>query len=253
MSLNERLKYAEMKARHSKVLRPWYKKWWGVLTIILAIILFLLLAVASAYVANQVKDIIAGESTEQPTEQDFQTYLQAVTGDGTNFYTGPAEAKVTIIEFGDFSCPFCRESAPGLRRIAKEFENEVKVIYRDYPLHDNSIDLALAARCAGEQGQFWEMHDQFYLYKAPTEATGAELKSLIMSLVEEMKLDQARFEKCFDDRRYILKIKKDYDDGELVQIEGTPTWFVNNYMITGHLPEERLRELINGLLPQPTF
>lgn len=249
MSLSERLKYAEMKARHSKVLRPWYKKWWGILIITLSALIFLLLALASAYVANQVKSILAGETIEQPTEQDFQLYLEAVAGDDTNYYTGPAEAKVTIIEFGDFSCPFCRESAPGLRKVAQEYIDKVKVVYRDYPLHDNSIDLALAARCAGEQGKFWEMHDEFFLYKAPTDAVGAELKSLLMGLADEMKFDKSRFEKCFDDRRYILQIKKDYDDGELVQIEGTPTWFINNYMITGHLPEERLRELIDGLLP----
>jgi len=248
MSLNERLKYAEMKARNSKALRPWYKKWWGILIITLAVIVFLFLAVASAYVANQVKNIIAGEYIEQPTEQDFQDYIKAVAGDGTNFYTGPSDAKVTIVEFADFSCPFCRESAAGLRNIAEEYKNEVKVVYRDYPLHDNSIDLALAARCAGEQEKFWEMHDQFYLYKAPTEATGAELRSLILGLAEEMKLDGSRFIKCFDDRRYITQIKKDYDDGELLQIDGTPTWFVNNYSITGSFPEERLRELIDGLL-----
>ena len=248
MSLNERLKYAEMKARHMKTLKPWYKKWWGVLIILLSVLIFLLLAVASAYVVNEVKTIINNEQVDQPTEQDFQAYFKAIAGDGSNFYTGPADAKVTIVEFADFSCPFCRESAPGLRKIAKEYENEIKVIYRDYPLHENSIDLALAARCAGEQGKFWEIHDQFYLYKTPTEAVGAELKSLLMGLITEMRLDQARFEKCFDDRRYVLQIKKDYDDGELVQVEGTPTWFINNYMITGHMPEERFRELIEGLI-----
>ncbi len=249
MSLDERIKYAAMKARHSDVLRPWYKKWWGIGLIGAAVLFFILLAVASAYVANQVQNILKGEENPLITQQDYEAYFQAIQGDGTNYHTGPTDATVTIIEFGDFACPFCRTSTPGLRKIAEEYQDRVKVIYRDYPLHDNSIDLALAARCAGEQGRFWDMHDQIFLYKAETTAVGAELREMLMSLATEMELNISQFDKCFTDRRYILQIKKDYDDGELLSIDGTPTWFVNNHMITGHLPEEQLRELVDGLLP----
>jgi len=249
MSLKERLKYAQMKARHSDMLRPWYNKWWGILLISLAIIFFILLAVASAYVINQVQYMLNEEAASQPTQQDYQTYLQAIKGDGSNYFTGPAEAPVTIIEFGDFSCPYCQSSAVGLRKIAKDYADNVKIVFRDYPLHDNSIDLALAARCAGEQGKFWEMHDLFYLDSEQTDATGEDLRVIFNNAATTIGLDTVKFTKCLDDRRYILQIKRDYDDGELLSIDGTPTWFINNYMITGDLPENYFREMIDGLLP----
>lgn len=247
MSLEERAKYVAMKARHQKQLRPWYKKWWGGVTIALGVLLLILLLWASAYVINRVQEILTEEQTLSLEEQ-YDLYQQAIYGDGTNFFTGPTEAKVTIVEFGDFSCPFCRESAPGLRRLAIDYQDKVRVIYRDYPLHNNSIDLALAARCAGEQGRFWDMHDQFFIYKTETEATGLELRSMLMGLAEDMGLDTARFDRCLEDRRYVPQIKKDFDDGEWLEIQGTPTFFINDYPITGHIPEDRLKDLVDGLL-----
>lgn len=247
MSLEERLKYAEMKARHTKTLLPWYKKWWGILTIILAALFFMSLMWASVYVITQVQEMLRTD-TSLSIEEQYELYLKAINGDGTNFFTGPLNAAVTIVEFADFSCPFCRESAPGLRRIALDYQDKVRVIYRDYPLHENSIDLALAARCAGEQGRFWDMHDQFFIHKTETTATGQELREMLVGLAMDMSLDVARFDRCLEDKRYIHQIKKDFDDGEWLEIVGTPTFFINNHSITGHVPEEKLRELIDGLL-----
>ena len=247
MSLEERLKYAQMKARHKEVLLPWYKKWWGLIILIIGALTLALLLLASAYVINQVQNILS-VSEEAGLEEQYALYSEKIKGDGTNFSTGPLNATVTIVEFGDFSCPFCRQSAPGLRRLAADYHDRVRIIYRDYPLHDNSIDLALAARCAGEQGRFWDMHDQFFIYKTETSATGPELRALLMGLAEEMELDISRFDRCLEDRRYVPQIKKDFDDGEWLEIAGTPTWFVNDYPITGHVPEASLRELVDGLL-----
>ncbi len=249
MSLQDRLKYAEMKARHQKTLRPWYKKWWGLLIIIIVALLLVATIYYGSYYFKQTQAFLNGETTTGATsEETYAMYLKAISGDGTNYFTGPSDAKITIIEFGDFACPFCQQSAPGLRKIAEEHKDKVKVVFRDYPLHENSIDLALAARCAGAQGKFWEMYDKLYADDEPIAAMGSELQAILVTMAANLDLSTKTFEQCLLDRRFISKIKKDFDDAELLEAEGTPTWFINNYSITGHLPEDRLREIINGLL-----
>lgn len=251
MSLEERVKYAKMKARHQEIFKPWYRRWWGITIIIIATIALFFLILAGAYVAGRVQDILSGTAAEEPTTTDYAAALSAIKGDGSNYFMGPATSSpVTIIEFGDFACPYCRQSAQVVRAIAAEHPDEIKYIFRDYPLHDNSIDLALGARCAGEQGRFWEYYDEVFINKEETEATGTELRDLLMSLADEMGLNTAKYDQCLTDRRYILQIKKDYDDGELLKIAGTPTWFINNRLITGNIPEDTFRELINGLLQE---
>ena len=248
MSLQERMRYAEMKARHQQALKPWHKKWWGWLSIALGIVFLAFLAFYGSIYLKQTLAFLKGTAEVVSPEEEKAAYLQAINGDGTNYFTGPENAKVTIIEFGDFACPYCRQSAPGIRKIAADYKDQVKIVFRDYPLHENSIDLALAARCAGLQGKFWEMHDKFYLEHEPISATGAELQAILVTLAANLNISTKAFEQCLLDRSLVAKIKKDFDDAELLGVEGTPTWFINNNDVLGYIPEDRLREIIDGLL-----
>jgi protein-disulfide isomerase len=247
MSLDERIKYAAMKARHQRILLPWYKKWWGII-ILIVIGLFLALVIASGlYVINKIKEIQSAATLTASTQAQ-QEYLAAIKGDGSNYYLGSDSPRLTIIEFSDFACPFCQESVAGLKNAAASYKDKIKIVFRDYPVHENSIDLALAARCAGEQSKFWEMHDELFANQTELNVSSDGLTEKLVTLAEKLKLNTEQFNTCLTEKRYLEKIKKDFEDGEKLQIEGTPTWFINNNILTGYLPTEKFAELISGLL-----
>lgn len=247
MSLDERLKYAAMKARHKNILKPWYKKWWGISIIIVLILTFVLLSLCSLYVINQVRRIVSGQ-TETMTEQERQNYLKAISGDGTNYYLGSTSPQAVMIEFGDFACPYCKESSPIISKLAVEYKDKIKVVWRDYLRNSDSIDLAMTGRCAGEQGKFWEMHDLLFQNQDSLTTADNSRQSKLIALAGALKLDTEKFTDCLTNKKYLTQIKKDYEDGNKLEIVGTPTWFVNNYQFSGALSEQKFRELITGIV-----
>ncbi|HZJ40882.1 MAG TPA: thioredoxin domain-containing protein [Candidatus Saccharimonadales bacterium] len=246
MSLEERVEYAAMKARHKNKLRPWYLKWWGI--ILLTIIFFFLVFVVASgiYVIKQINQINNGTISTN-TEDQLQAYLTAINGEADNSW-GPSDASVTIVEFADFSCPYCEASYASVKNIQENYNGRVRIIYRDYPLHDNSIFLALSARCAGEQGKFWQMHDVFFENQTKFNLTQEELNAAIPALAASLGLNTTQFQTCLDSQKYFPKINQDYEDGNYLQIQGTPTWFINNKAFTGVLSEEALQSIVEGLL-----
>lgn len=248
MGLNERLKYAEMKARHQKLFLPWYKKWWGILIISILTLILISLIYFGVSVINEMQRIKDEKATVVLKEQR-QAYLDLISGNG-GYSIGSTNPKITVIEFTDFACPFCKQAAPEIRKLMEDYKNDVKLIIRDYPIHDNSIDLALAARCAGEQGKFWEAYDSLFAEQADLKDTGDTLKGNLMAWAEILKLDTTKFGACLTDRRYVESIRKDYEDGNKLQIKGTPTWFINNHPLVGTYPEAKFRELFDGILKE---
>jgi len=132
MSLEERVQYAKMKARHKNELRPWYAKWWGVILIIITSIILIFIIAAGIYVVKEIQAINNG-TVEQNTETQVKNYLAAING-GTDNFWGPSDAPVTIVEFSDFACPFCKQSHPGLKNIREKYGDKVRIVYRDYTL-----------------------------------------------------------------------------------------------------------------------
>ena len=236
-----------MKARHSNVLLPWYKKWWGVLILAVLSLIAIIVIISVIYIINKIQQIKTAQN-QTLTAQQFQAYLNEINGDGTNFSTGSSKPQVTIVEFGDFACPFCQESADGIRKVVAAHADKIKLVFRDYPLHDNSIDLALAARCAGEQGKFWETYDALYANQTALNATSTGLNDNLMSLAASLKLDTTKFSACLTEKTYLDQVRKDYEDGVSLEIKGTPTWFINNYEVTGALTEDRFQQLVSGLI-----
>lgn len=248
MDLAERVKYAEMKARHQKLFRPWYKKWWGILALIIIGLILIFLIRSAFYVYNEIKRINA-EQTKISLKDQRQEYEKLIRGQG-GYMLGTTNPKITVIEFTDFACPFCKDAAPEIRKLMEQYKNNIQLIVRDYPIHDNSIDLAIAARCAGEQGKYWEAYDSLFSNQDNLTDTGDALHANLLAWAEFLKLDAAKFDTCFTERRYLDLIKKDYNDGNSLQIKGTPTWFVNNHPITGAYSEDKFKELFDGLLQQ---
>lgn len=247
MGLEERIKYAAMKARHEKKLLPWHKKWWGVLLLVLAGLFLIALVISSLYVVSQVKTIISKQSSGV-TEQDYKTYAQNIKGDGTNFSIGTSTPQVTIVEFGDFACPYSKESYTAVNQVLAEYPGKVRVVWRDYLRNEASIDLAVAARCAGAQGKFWPMHDSLFADQDNLLTQDEARLNRLVAIAVNLGLNDTAFATCLSNRDGLDKIKADYDAGNSLAILGTPTWFVNNYPISGALTFDKFKELLSGIV-----
>lgn len=152
---------------------------------------------------------------------------------------GSENALLALVEYGDYQCPACGDMYGTVEEIISQYNGEIKLIYRHYPLsfHQFAFKASVAAECAGEQGKFWEMHDK--LYKNRNKLGDKDLKKY----AEEIGLDVGRFEKCFDNNGYAKKINKQKELGDKDNIQGTPTFFLNG---------KRLKNAENEkLLPKP--
>jgi protein-disulfide isomerase len=161
---------------------------------------------------------------------------------GTSFATGPEKAALTIVEFSDLQCPYCSQFAPTLDSLARAYPNDVRVIFKNFPLsfHPQSRPAAAAAIAAGKQGKFFE-----FRYKvAPhfRELTD----SLYLGVAKELGLDLARFKKDMALTPEVSKLlDEDTELGRRVGVEGTPTIFVN-----GRLAQERTYDYFEKLIKQ---
>lgn len=258
MDISERLNYLKMKSRHHKELLAWYKKWWGKLIIIILILLGIIIIISTIIVINKTKEILNNENIENQ-EMSISNYYKTIEGDKSNYFLGPKqslyenyisnkdEGIIDIVVFSNFSCEFSAKSSITMRKLASEFP-DVRFVFRDSPSQD-SIVSSIAARCAGEQAKFWEMHDIIFEMQSDLSliTNEDEKKQILKELAKQIDLNQEQFVSCLDEKRYLSKVKKDYEDGESLNIPGTPTWFINGKKITGTLSENDFRNLIMGL------
>ena len=159
---------------------------------------------------------------------------------------GPANAPVTIVEFSDFQCPYCKLSVPTVKEILAKYPDKVKVVYRDYPgpTHPHAPEAAEAAQCAGDQGKFWEYHDSLFDHQAS--AIGWNFSEL----AKEIGLNQDTFASCLKSRRYREEVAKDLRDGLKLGVTSTPTFFINGRPLVGAKPFAEFQTVIDRLLKQ---
>ena len=168
-----------------------------------------------------------------------------------DFFLGEQNAPVTVVEYGDFQCPFCGKFFKETESVLRENyikTGKVKFIYRDFAfLGQESFWAANAARCAGEQGKFWEYHD--YLYgNQRGENQGAFSKSNLKSFAAALGLDKEKFNACLDSDRYLEEIKKETKSGGEAGVQGTPANFVNGVLYVGALPTNSFIQIIDAEL-----
>jgi protein-disulfide isomerase len=164
-----------------------------------------------------------------------------VSADGAPF-KGPATAPVTLVEFTDFHCPFCKQVQPTLDQLLAKYTGKVKLVYRDFPidqLHPQARRAHEAARCANDQGKFWPYHDRLYA-NAP-KGSPEDLKAY----AQEVGLDLPAFEQCFSSRKYQAAVQQDEDAGIRAGVTGTPAFFVNGRLLSGAQPLESFARLID--------
>jgi predicted DsbA family dithiol-disulfide isomerase len=164
-----------------------------------------------------------------------------VTIAGTGFSKGSASAPVTIVEFSDFQCVFCRRAQAVLKEVLGRYGDAVRLVYRDFPSprHPGARAAAEAARCAGDQGKFWEYHDVlFHNQPAPTEGD-------LRRFAREVGIEDEPFTMCLRGGRHRDAIDSDLLEGRRNFVEGTPTFFVNGRPVIGAQPLDVFTRLID--------
>lgn len=157
---------------------------------------------------------------------------------------GSPTAAVTIVEFGDFGCPYTRQESYVLRALATKFGSSIRYIYRDFPLeelHPGAERAAAAATCADNQGKFWEFHDALFT----TDDIG---ETRILEVADEIGLNVDQFVTCVNDESALDEMGEDLADGIDAGVTGTPTFFVNGEIIEGAVPYDLFVNVIEAFL-----
>jgi protein-disulfide isomerase len=170
---------------------------------------------------------------------------QEVTLAPTDPVRGSRTAPVTIVEFSDFQCPFCAREAPVLAKVQATYGDRVRIVWKDFPLediHPRAMELAEGARCAGDQGKYWEFHDRVFSAHATVETAPLE------DYARAIGIPAPQFMKCVSAKRHTDKILESQDAGHRLGVDATPTLFINGRAIAGAQPFEVLARVIDDEL-----
>lgn len=153
---------------------------------------------------------------------------------------GPTDAPVTIVEFTDYQCPYCQQAQQYVDRVMEAYKGRVRLVYQEFPLdfHGQAKPAGVAARCAGEQGKFWEMHTG--LLRTPGAFDAADLQKRAVGL----GIDAQKFNTCVASGKYDSVIQKAIENGRSVGVSGTPTFFLNGRSFSGAQPFEVFERMI---------
>ncbi len=154
---------------------------------------------------------------------------------------GPNDAKVTLVEFSDFQCPYCGKAHDTVEQVMQSYAGKVRLVFRHFPLefHKNAEKAAEAAMCANDQGKFWEYHD--VLFKNQQTLEIPQLKDH----AKEVGLDGTSFGACLDSGKYKKAVDEDMAAGQKVGVSGTPAFFINGVMLSGAQPFDEFKKVID--------
>ncbi|MDP2586805.1 MAG: DsbA family protein [Candidatus Komeilibacteria bacterium] len=167
---------------------------------------------------------------------------------GDEYFRGDKDAKVKIVEFSDFQCPFCSRFHPTMQQVMSEYGDQVAWIYKHFPLdslHPQARPAAEASECVGEQkgnDGFWKFTDGIY---ANQQTMGT---ALYEQLAQEAGANLNKFKECVSSRKYQQKVEADYQEGLSYGVDGTPGSFVNGVPVRGALPFESVKSIIDSQL-----
>lgn len=158
---------------------------------------------------------------------------------------GPEDAPVTIVEFSDYQCPFCRRAEPIIEQVLERYPEKVRFVFQHFPLdsiHPRARAASEAALCAGDQDKFWPYHALLFEEGADLEVAGLE------AAAEQAELDVPSFRTCVDERRHRAVVDADVSAGRAAGVTGTPAFFVNGIGLKGAQPVEEFARIIDAEL-----
>lgn len=202
------------------------------------------------------------QKQQEEAMKAYQNTQEAIVGgnfEDDDAVLGDKDAPVTLIEFSDFQCPYCRKFFNETLPLIKEKyidTGKVKLVYRDFPLsfHKAAASAAMAAECAREQGGdeiFFKYHDRIFeeQNKLGEGTVDIPLENLKV-YADDLGLNKRKFNECFDSKKYQDEVKKDFEDGKKVGVAGTPAFLLNGQLISGAQPFVIFEQLINQALYQ---
>jgi protein-disulfide isomerase len=208
-------------------------------------------------VHDQIRDYLRDQRTAERKNEFFKilrakakitTYLKAppiqrvdvlINGAPSK---GAEKAPVKIVKFEDFECPFCRAVQPTLAELMKKYDGKVRLVHKDLPLqaiHPLAELAAEAARCAGDQGKYWQYHDT--LYKNSPKLSPTDLKAY----ATEIGLNSESFDQCFASGKHRNGVQQDLNEGAKLGLTGTPSFFINGREISGAQPLEAFSAIVD--------
>lgn len=183
---------------------------------------------------------------QEPNKQVLGTKVNVGVGHLPSL--GNEQAKITIVEFADFQCPFCeRLFKDAITNIKKDYidKGKAKLYFRHYAfLGQESVFAAQASECANEQGKFWEFHDYLFNHQQG-ENQGAFSKENLKTFAADLDLNAQKFENCLDSDKYKESVEKDLSDGQQAGVSGTPATFINGIMVSGAQPYSNFKTVID--------
>jgi len=186
----------------------------------------------------------SGSGVEVFFQRPMPPSYEVEVGDAPFF--GGKDAKVTLVEFSDFQCPYCSKAAVVIKDLKKKYGKKLKIVFKQFPLsfHNHAKSAALASLCANEQGvdYFWKMHDAFFLDK---KELGDEK---IIELAPKLGLNGEKFTQCFKDKKYLGQVEKDIQQGKDIGVKGTPSVYINGMLFVDTLNLDKYIEFIDAEL-----
>ena len=164
---------------------------------------------------------------------------------------GSKDAKVTMIEYSDFECPFCKNFFATVQQVKKDYPKDVRIVYRHFPLsfHQNAAKEAEASECAAELGgndAFWKYHDKIFT-ETTSNGTGFSLDRLVPA-AKEIGLDEKKFKTCLDSGKHTAKVNQQMQEGSAAGVNGTPATFINGKLTSGAVPYASIKAAIDAEL-----
>lgn len=180
------------------------------------------------------------DEQHKPLPADMQAKLAAMEAPAL----GPVDARVTVVAFSDFECPFCSRAAQVMHAIHDKYGDKVRVVFRQYPLsfHEHAQLSAEAALAAHAQGKFWALHDKLFAHQDKLDRPALE------SYAREIGIDVADFAAALDQERYKSVVQAELDLGDQVNVDGTPTMFVNGRRVSDPTNVEHVSRAIDAAL-----
>jgi len=222
----------------------------GITTAIAVIAIIGFFIVLSLYL-NQDKKALAEASLAVPSKPEVQRQAPLpakveVQVSREDHFRGDPNALVTIVEFSDFQCPYCSSFHQTMLKITQDFPNEVKWVYKHFPLdsiHPFARKAAEASECATDQNKFWEYTDELFVKQSQISP------ALFTEIAGTTGLDINQFNSCLESGKYASKVEADYQQGIKAGVRGTPGGFINGQtLVGGAVPYDELKSRINALL-----
>jgi protein-disulfide isomerase len=224
---------------------------WMLVSILLAVLLIVSLYMNYSLVNNVINKGTAAPSVPtaptaaavaptQPTQPEAPTVVD-IKLRPTDHIRGDKNAKVLIVEYSDFECPYCKRANPTVEQVSTTYGKDVALVFRHFPLsfHANAKPAAIASECAAAQGKFWEYHDILF------EKSPALTADNLVQYATDLKLDVDKFKTCIKDPKTATIVDGDFAQGQSEGVQGTPAFFINGKEVSGAQPFSAFKAVID--------